>query len=137
KGSYARFPADCWRESGRLGCIQQCENAFGCRHCCLQDIELFGEILQRLEETTHELEKRRYCTYGNRTNFHPTRRRHQQACQCKCGEKLDNREIQRIHANGTQVGFEVTVVEGIEAAKLSAFATKQLHYAHAREALGK
>src|SRR4029078_13185899 len=93
-----RMPA-CGRMAARLlgdWGVEKPEHTFTRRHRLLERVELFGKVVERLEEPTNELQKFRERADGQRRVAHPMRAGDDQAPQRDRRQHLDHREIERV-----------------------------------------
>jgi hypothetical protein len=121
------------RPRARLGGrVEEAEDALRRGHRGLQDVELLGEVLQRLEEAPHELEERGDRAHGERADADAPRRRDDERRERHRGEDLDGREVERVDGDALELRLEVRVVERREARALRALAAEELHHAQPR-----
>ena len=118
----------------RGGGIEQREDALRRGHGLLQRVELVAQVLQRLEESTHQLQECGDRAHREQAGVHALRRRHDQAGQGHGREDLDRGEVGGVVSDGPDVRIEVIAVQRIEPRRLAGFATEQLHHAHAGDA---
>ena len=122
EGPDARVAIRGGRHPGRHRRVEQPEDPFRRSHGGLQNVVLLGEVLQRLEEASHELQERGNRAHRDRVAADTETGGHQQAGQRKGGQELDDREIQGVDRDRFEMRVEVRLVEGIEATNLVRFA---------------
>ena len=122
-------------EPDRLGLVEQPEHALARRHRLLERVELVRQILQRLEEPAHELEKRGDRSHGQRSDLDAMRPGDDQARQRDRREHLDHREVERVVGDRIEIRLQMAAIQIVEALRLRRLAPEHLHDAHAGDPL--
>src|SRR5258708_777665 len=111
--------------------IQQLEDALGCRHRGLEDVEFLAEVLDRAEEALRKHGKRGENTESQPTGENPVAAGPiDQGDGCEA-EKFDGRIEKSVSENRVAPGEHIVAIALLEFVHGFAFAIEELDHAHA------
>ena len=115
--------------------VEQREDPLRRGHRALEQVELLGEVLQRLEEPPGVLDERRQHAHGERAVEHPQPAVPEQQRHRDRGEHLDRREEHRVDRDRPEVRLQVVPVELGEPPGRVVLAAEELHDPHPAQPL--